>query len=67
MEGPKGFSKKLKDLQAFEVLETLKTNLYYCIEDAKKQNREESVVYVGEGLRQLHEAITVKKGNEEQA
>lgn len=80
MEGPKGFSKKLKDLQAqhfdnvqllctwsFEELETLKTNLYYCIEDAKKQNREESVVYVGERLRQLHEAITVKKGNEEQA
>lgn len=80
MEKSKVFSKKLKALQAqhfnnvqllctwsFEELKRLKTNLYYCIEDAKKENREESVEYVGERLRQLHEAIDVKRGNDEQA
>lgn len=80
METSKAFSKKLKALQAkhfdnvqllctwsFDELEVLKTNLYHCIEDAKKENREETVEFVGERLRQLHEAITVKKGNEEQA
>ena len=80
MEKSKAFSKKLKALQAqrvdniqilckwsFEELEVLKTNFYLCIENAKKENREETEVYVGERLMQLHEAIDVKKGNEEQA
>lgn len=52
---------------SFEELERLKTNLYHCIDDAKKENQKETVEYVGERLRQLHEAIQVKKGNEQQA
>lgn len=80
MERSNAFSKKIKALQAqrinniqllctwsFEELKDLKNILRYCIEDAEIENREETVLYVGERLMQLHEAIAVKIGNEEQA